>query len=80
MPGYATAEEDIAQVVAKAINDPRTANRKLVIRPHAPTQNELVAAYEAASGQKLPRVTVTNEELEQQIRGAVPSLPEWWLK
>ena len=70
--GYVTAEEDIAKVVARAVVDPRTINKKLVIRPQAPTQNELVAAYEAATGQRLPRTTVTNDEIEQQLKGAHP--------
>ena len=57
-------------MVARAVADPRTINKKLVIRPQAPTQNELVAAYEAATGHRLPRIAVTNDEIEQQLKGA----------
>lgn len=68
--GYVTAEIDIAKVLVRAIADPQTANTKIVVRYQAPTQNELVAAYEAASGRQLPCITVSNEQLEEQIKGA----------
>lgn len=68
-----TAEIDIAKVLVRAIADPQTANTKIVVRYQAPTQNELVAAYEAASGRQLPCITVSNEQLEEQIKGEISS-------
>lgn len=70
VPGLFTAEEDVAKVLVKVINDPRASNRKLIIRGQARTQNEMVDAFEAASGKKLERVLISREQLEQQLQGA----------
>lgn len=67
--GLFTAEEDVAKVLVKVINDPRASNRKLIIRGQARTQNEMVDAFEAASGKKLERVLISREQLEQQLQG-----------
>ena len=68
--GATTAEADIGKVVARAVNDPRTANKTLVIRVNALTQNQIIAAYESVSGEKVGRRHVTAEELEHEIQGA----------
>lgn len=65
-------------MVARTVNDPRAANTRLVIQAAAPTQNELVATYEAVYGTTVPCVTVTNEELEAELKGGdACCLPSW---
>lgn len=77
--GLTTAEQNIGKVVAKAVSDDRTVNKKLIIRGQARTQNELILAYEAATSKKLPRNTVTREQLEQHLKGG-PSCIQSFLR
>ena len=67
--GALTAEADIGRVVARAVEDPRTADKTLVIRVNTLTQNQIIAAYESVTGKKVGRRHVSAEELEQQIQG-----------
>ena len=50
--GAATDEADIGKVVARAVNDPSTLNKKVIIKPNIFTQNELVELYEKLAGKK----------------------------
>ena len=68
----ATDENDIGRVVARAVNDPRTANKKLVIEANTFTQNELIATWERLSGIIITKQPVSAEELDAQIKGVYP--------
>ena len=73
--GGATAEEDIGKVVARAVNDPRTANKRLVIKGSDFTQNQIIAAWETVSGKTVARQDVSAEDLIQIINGALTHVP-----
>ena len=66
-----TLEDDIGKVVAKAVNDPRAANKKLVIKVNTLTQNEIIETWERVSGKKVARTTVSAEELDEQLQSAL---------
>ena len=68
----ATDEDDIGRVVARAVNDPRTANKKLVIKANQFTQNELIATWERLSGKTITKQPVSAEDLDAQIKGMHP--------
>ena len=69
--GLANATEDIVTYAAKALLDPRTENKRLIICPAAnkASQNDLITLWERVSGQKLSRNVMTAEELDKQIQG-----------
>ena len=64
-------EEDIGTFTIKAIDDPRTLNKILYIRPPANTYsfNELVSLWEKKIGKTLERIYVPEEQLLKQIQG-----------
>ncbi|KAJ4789434.1 Isoflavone reductase-like protein [Rhynchospora pubera] len=65
-------EEDIATYTIKAIDDPRTLNKILYMRPPENTlsPNELVSLWEKKIGKKLERVYVPEEEVLKRIQEA----------
>ena len=71
-----TAEEDIGKVVARAVNDPRTANKRLVVKGSDFTQNQVIAAWEKVSGKMVARQAVSAEDLNQIINGAPTQVPD----
>ena len=64
-------EEDIATYTIKAVDDPRTLNKTLHIRPPANvlTFNELVALWESKIGNKLEKTYVMEDQLLKNIKG-----------
>lgn len=64
-------EEDIGTYTIKAIDDPRTLNKTLHIRPleNILTQNELVALWEKKIGKTLEKEYLPEEEIVKQIEG-----------
>lgn len=64
-------EEDIGTYTIRAIDDPRTLNKILYIRPPANTYstNELVSLWEKKIGRTLERTYVPEEELVKNIHG-----------
>lgn len=64
-------EEDIGTYTIKAIDDVRTLNKILYIRPPANTysMNELVSMWEKKIGRTLERIYVPEEELLKNIQG-----------
>lgn len=76
--GGGTAEEDIGKVVARAVGDQRTINKKLIIKGAAPTQAEIIAAYERVSGKQIQRVYVSAAELSRKIADEAVSPFERW--
>lgn len=64
-------EEDIGTYTIKAVDDPRTLNKILYIRPPANTIsfNELVALWEKKIGKTLEKIYVPEEQLLKNIQG-----------
>ncbi|KAL3749343.1 hypothetical protein ACJRO7_010451 [Eucalyptus globulus] len=68
-------EDDIGTYTIKAVDDPRTLNKILYVRPPANTYsfNELVSLWERKIGKTLERVYVPEEEVLKKIQeAAVP--------
>uniref|UniRef100_A0A0D9WQ57 NmrA-like domain-containing protein n=1 Tax=Leersia perrieri TaxID=77586 RepID=A0A0D9WQ57_9ORYZ len=67
-------EEDIATFTIKAVDDPRTLNKVLHIRPpeNALSMNDLVSLWENKVGKTFERVYLTEEEVFKQIRECPP--------
>ncbi|KAL9391439.1 hypothetical protein Peur_015359 [Populus x canadensis] len=65
-------EDDIATYTIKAVDDPRTLNKILYIRPPANTIsfNDLVSLWEKKIGKTLERIYVPEEQLLKNIREA----------
>ncbi|KAF8027313.1 hypothetical protein BT93_E0273 [Corymbia citriodora subsp. variegata] len=66
-------EDDIGTYTIKAMDDPRTLNKILYIRPPANTysMNELVSLWERKIGKTLERVYISEEQLLEKIRDAI---------
>ncbi|XP_004501110.1 phenylcoumaran benzylic ether reductase 1-like, partial [Cicer arietinum] len=69
-------EEDIATYIIKAVDDPRTLNKILYIRPsaNALSFNDLVSLWENKIGKTLERIYVPEEQLIKQIQESSPPL------
>lgn len=65
-------EDDIGTFTMKAIDDPRTLNKTLYIRPadNIYSQNELISLWEKKTGKKLERIYVPEPEVLKQIEEA----------
>ncbi|KAJ1401272.1 NmrA-like domain [Sesbania bispinosa] len=63
-------EEDVATYTIKAVDDPRTLNKILYIRPLSNTLsfNELVSLWEKKTGKTLERVYIPEEQVLKQIQ------------
>lgn len=66
-----TKEEDIATYTIRAVDDPRTLNKILYVRPPANTYsfNDLVSLWEQKIGKTLERIYVPEEKVLQDIQG-----------
>jgi len=64
-------EEDIATYTIKAVDDPRTVNKILYIKPPANiiSSNELVSLWEKKIGKTIERVYVPEEQILKNIQG-----------
>ncbi|GAB4853883.1 Phenylcoumaran benzylic ether reductase Pyrc5 [Ancistrocladus abbreviatus] len=69
-------EEDIATYTIRAVDDPRTLNKVLYLRPHANIYsfNELVSLWEKKIGKTLERIYVPEEQLLKNIQEATRPL------
>ncbi|KAH6789367.1 NmrA-like negative transcriptional regulator family protein [Perilla frutescens var. frutescens] len=69
-------EEDIATYTIKAVDDPKTSNKILYVRPPANTisMNDLTTLWENKIGKKLERVYVPEEQVLRDIQEASPPL------
>ncbi|KAI9124206.1 hypothetical protein K1719_005506 [Acacia pycnantha] len=67
-------EDDIGTYTIKAVNDPRTLNKVLYIRPPLNTYsfNDLVSLWEKKIGKTVERVYVPEEQLLKQIQDSPP--------
>ena len=64
-------EDDIGTYTIKAVDDPRTLNKILYIRPPLNTYsfNDLVALWEKKIGKTLERSYVSEEQMLKNIQG-----------
>ena len=64
-------EDDIATYTIKSIDDPRTLNKTMYIRPQENilTQNEVIAKWEKLSGKILEKVHVPADEFLASMKG-----------
>lgn len=64
-------EDDIATYTIKCIDDPRTLNKTIYIRPQENilTQNEVIAKWEKLSGKVLEKVHVPADEFLASMKG-----------
>lgn len=64
-------EEDIATYTIKAVDDPKTLNKILYIRPphNIITLNEVISLWEKKIGKNLERVYVPEEQVLKNIQG-----------
>ena len=64
-------EDDIAAYTIKTIDDPRTLNRTLYLRPpeNVLSQREVVEAWEKLIGKELEKTSVSEEEFLSIIKG-----------
>lgn len=62
---------DVAAFTISALDDPRTLNKVLYLRPpgNVCCMNELVEAWESKIGKKLEKINVSEEELLKKIKG-----------
>lgn len=64
-------EEDVGTYTIRAIDDPRTLNKIMYLRPPANiySTNDLVSLWERKIGKSLKRIYVPEEEVLKKIRG-----------
>jgi uncharacterized protein YbjT (DUF2867 family) len=65
-----SVEDDVGTYTAKAVDDPRTLNKTLYLRPPNNTlsHNELVSLWEKKHGKTLQRVYIPEDEVLKQIQ------------
>ncbi|KAH0466659.1 hypothetical protein IEQ34_003897 [Dendrobium chrysotoxum] len=65
-------EEDIGTFTVKSVDDPRTLNKVLYLRPSGNiySHNELVSLWEKKTGKTFERVYISEEEILKQIQEA----------
>ncbi|GLT80638.1 hypothetical protein SLA2020_520680 [Shorea laevis] len=63
-------EDDVATYAIKTIDDPRTLNKTLYLRPpgNILTQRELVAKWEKISGKQLEKISVSDRDLLASLK------------
>ncbi|KAK3014026.1 hypothetical protein RJ639_008659 [Escallonia herrerae] len=66
-------EDDIGTYTAKALDDPRTLNKTLYLRPpeNILSQRQLVEKWEKLSGKTLEKVEVSAEEFLASMEGCL---------
>jgi hypothetical protein len=65
------SEEDIGKFMIKAVNDPRTLNKQLMIQPepNIKSMNEVVQLWENKISHSLDKTYVLESEVLKQIEG-----------
>ncbi|KAH7668757.1 NAD-dependent epimerase/dehydratase domain-containing protein [Dioscorea alata] len=71
------SEKDIAIYAIRAVDDPRTLNKVLYVRPASNhcTLNEIVSFWEKKTGKSLDRIYVSEEEVLKKIQSSLEPLP-----
>lgn len=69
--GVFVKEIDVAAFTIRAVDDPRTLNKTVYLRPagNVYSLNELVSLWESKIGKELNKVFVSEEELLTRIKG-----------
>ena len=69
--GVFVKDSDVAAFTISTLDDPRTVNKVLYLRPpgNVYSMNELVDAWESKIEKKLEKVYVSEEELLKKIKG-----------
>ena len=64
-------EDDVATYTIKAIDDPRTLNKTLYIRPpeNILTQTQLIQKWEKLTGKKLDKISISAQDFLASIKG-----------
>ncbi|KAL6549803.1 hypothetical protein OROMI_020291 [Orobanche minor] len=64
-------EDDIARYAIKSIDDPRTLNKTLYLRPpeNILSQRELVGKWEELTGNTLEKITISKQDFLAQLKG-----------
>ena len=64
-------EEDIATYTIKAVDDPRTLNKIVYLRPHENilSLNEIVSLWEKKIGKTLEKTYLLEDQLLKKIQG-----------
>lgn len=75
LAGIFMKESDVAAFTISTMDDPRTLNKTLYMRPSGNTvsMNELVNIWEGKIGKSLERNYVSEEELLERIQGIILS-------
>ena len=70
-PGVFVKESDVAAFTISAVDDPRTINKVVYLRPpgNVYSMNELVEIWETKIGKKLEKLYVSEEGILQKING-----------
>lgn len=70
-PAIFVGEEDIATYTIKAVEDPRTLNKILYLRPpdNILSFNEIVSLWEKKIGNSLDKIYILEDQLLKQIQG-----------
>ncbi|KAH6760889.1 pinoresinol reductase 1 [Perilla frutescens var. hirtella] len=65
-------EDDIATYTIKSVDDPRTLNKTVYLRPpeNILSQRELVEKWEKLSGKTLEKITISEQDFLLQLKGA----------
>ncbi|XP_039135202.1 phenylcoumaran benzylic ether reductase Betv6-like isoform X2 [Dioscorea cayenensis subsp. rotundata] len=71
------SEKDIAIYAIRAVDDPRTFNKVLYVRPASNhcTLNEIVSFWEKKTSKTLDRIYVSEEEVLKKIQSSLEPLP-----
>jgi uncharacterized protein YbjT (DUF2867 family) len=69
--GVFVKESDVAAFTISAVDDPRTLNKVLYLRPpgNVYSLSELIEIWETKIGKKLEKIYVPEEELLRKIKG-----------
>ena len=64
-------EDDVASYTIKTIDDPRTLNKTLYIRPpkNILSQREVVSIWEKLIGKELDKITISKEDFLASMKG-----------
>jgi hypothetical protein len=64
-------EDDVATYTIKSIDDPRTLNKTIYLRPaeNVLSQNELIAKWEKLSGKVLQKIPIPSGEFLASMEG-----------
>lgn len=66
---FGTLEADVGRVLAKIVSDPRTLNKRVVIKANEFSQPDIVTAWEKVSGKQVEREDMSAEQYATSTKG-----------